>query len=317
VAVAAVITAVPVVLANDGPADQRLVPIAVAADGELSCGGGFAEAILPTEAEIRLLPAALPERWSLQQVFAREERGWGWCGVPHSLVALESDARGTVTGAIRVLGPLPRVEQAEDAVSDVVAGRPAQRYSGSDPAVQWVRWWWTDERGQHWSAEVDGYAVERAREVLSAIDTDGDRVAWNAQQAPGFDVVHHRTGGAYAPMGERLAWYLQFSDGTAKRAFDVQRTDRSEEPSVVAEAFPGQRLVTVAGHPAVISPPEITWFDGDDHGPIEEVLAVQLGPGTQLHTTVRGDLPAVQALVGSLEDVPVTDRRLVDLALEE
>lgn len=122
------------------PDDAGLEPAAVAADGQIDCGGGFAAPIAPADASMRLLPSMLPAGWTTTLILARDATVEGWC-VPPSLSVLRVDNGSTVTGTLSVVGPIRAA--VDDSgfgswTAGTVDGHPARVYqqdSVSDTAL--------------------------------------------------------------------------------------------------------------------------------------------------------------------------------------
>ena len=319
-AAAAVITAVPVVasvVGDDGDGAPSVLPVAVAGNGELVCGQGYASIVDPAEAEVRLLPDQLPAGWAYTEVFARHERSQG-CDA-QSLVALRLDPAGVVTGRVAVSGPVeafvngPVVDR--DSVPDTVFGAPARRFDLVPDPARYVdaevhRWVWTDGAGRQWSAEVIGFGLDEARRQLTGVAIDGDAVAWEPVD-PGWTLVHRRTGAPYVVPTGGVIWTVGLTGGVEGRGFDVYSSPEPDLP-VAADAFIGDRLTDLDGRAAVVSPPRGGEADGGAPGssPLMTV-AVDVQPGVRAVTRIEAeDLAAVEQMLVSLRQVPTDDPRI-------
>lgn len=319
-AAAAVITAVPVVLSvvgQDGDGSPSVLPVAVAANGELVCGQGFATAVDPAEAEVRLLPDQLPAGWAYTQIFVRHERSDG-CDA-QSLVALRLDPAGVVTGRVAVSGPVEAYVDGQvvnrETVPDTVFGVPARRFDHTpDPDrpgdAEVHRWVWSDGIGRQWSAEVVGFGLDEARRQLTGVSIDGDAVGWAAVD-PDWTLVHLRTGAPYVVPTGGTTWSVGLSGGVEGHGFDVDSSPGPDLP-VAVDAWVGDRLTDVAGHPAVLSPPRGGAADGGAPGsPPLVTVAVDVEPGVAAFSRVAADdLTAVEQMLGSLRQVAADDPRI-------
>lgn len=315
-AAAAVVTALPFAVSAVLPDRSGLEPAAVAADGQLDCGRGFAAPIGPATASLRLLPTALPPGWSLAQVLARDSTAQGWC-VPPSLSVLREDSSGTVTGTVSVVGPIRAYVDATGYGSSTTAtvdGHPARLWVYPHPGGAVAqRWLWTDGDGQQWEATVDGLATEDAQALLGAVSTSGTALRWDVAATPGWTVVHQRTGAPYDTSRHHLEWTVRFQADGVERSLDVDHRYDDAIP-VATQASVGSRLTTVDDHPAVVLPlAGGADADGSHVVPVVPV-AVELASGTIATGGARGDLAQVQALLASLTDTPADDPRLAELA---
>ena len=314
-AAAAVLTAVPLALGLVDGDDGRppLLPPAVAADGTIICGTGYAAPIDPEDSPVRLLPDRLPSGWSYTRIFAREDT-LTRC-VPPSLTALRQDAQGRVTGRVSVTGPVEaHVDQGElvdSSMPDAVFGHTARRFDVQHHDVAVHRWVWTDDAGEQWSAEVGGLPVEEARQALTAVSIDGPQVAWDAAASPGWTLAHLRDGAPYDVSYGQVTWWVEMTDGSEVRVLQVNLADGAAVP-LLADAAVGDLLTTVGGLPAVLGRPR----GGEDAGgpPGSEPttpLLVEVAPGTVAWSWAAvEELPEVQAMLDSLRQVGATDPRL-------
>jgi hypothetical protein len=318
-AAAALLTAVPlvlsVVLGDDGD-ENGILPASVAANGEISCGGGYASAVAPQDSPVRLLPDRVPPGWSYTKIFVRSDTTAG-C-VPPSLTALREAADGTVTGRISVTGPVEaRVNQGKivaASVPDTLFGNAARRFDLQPFDVAFHRWFWTDDQGRRWSVEASGMPLKEARQDLAAVSISGSDVAWNAAAAPRWTLVHLREGAPYGVSGQ-LNWSVEMTDGSTRRFLDVSRPRGVKVPLLASTAV-GDQVTTVDGHPAVLGrvrvnqAPPGTETDTPP-GSVTRPVLVELSPGTVAFSFAMGDdLPGVERMLASLRQVPRDDPRL-------
>lgn len=318
-----------------------LATASVSQDGQISCGtGGYAAAISPAQAPVRLLPSALAPSWSLTGVRARSSTGDGACRVP-SVQALAENPQGVVTAIVSVVGPV-HVDLGKNSLGTATAasvdGHRARLFDSTDtaggpgiqPGAGFTRWVWSDESDQTWMIETTGYDLADARAVVAAVHTDGDQVTLDTGAVPGLQVVHQRTGAPYGGEQAHLDWYVVLSDGSAERelsvrastAVDAQTDPAAPQPWLEEYATVGSQRTTIGGHPALVAPSftEDTNIDGLEDRPVTQgpgaqltPVIVQINPTTIAWTLSRGDLPAVTTLLSSLEDAPREDPRLKNL----
>ena len=317
-AAAAVVTAVPLVvstLGDDGGGAPALVAPAVAADGSISCGDGYASAVAPEDADVRLLPDRLPDGWSFRSIMVRHNSRASTC-IPPSLTVLRQDATGLVTGRIEVTGPVDaRIDQPQlvESVPDTVFGHPALRFDGLVSTIDLQRWVWSDEQGQQWSLMTTGMPLEEARQALTAVVADGPRVSWDAAVTPGWTVVHQREGAPYATPQEATSWWMDLTDGEITRVLDVEVVGPVQLP-LAARADVGDRLTTLGGRPAIIARPQGGEADGGPPGstPRTFVLIEPVEGAFALVTAPEGEQAAFEDMLVSLRQVPADDQRLHD-----
>lgn len=321
-----------------------LATASVSQDGQISCDtGGYAEAIPPTQAPVRLLPSALAPSWSLNGVRARSSIGYGACQSP-SLQALATNSQNMVTAIVSVVGPVhvdlgkgslgtasAATVDGHDArlfdLTDTVGGAETERGAG------FTRWVWTDDLNQTWQIETDGYDLADARTVVAAVHTNGDQITLDTDATPDLQVVHHRTGAPYQGDRTFLGWSVSLFDGTMERNLDVtvsmdpdaseQGEDPAEPDAWLGEAAAvGAQRTTIGGYPALVGPTftEDTHMDGLEDRPVTQgpgaqvtPVSVQINPTTTAWILSRDDLPAVTTLIASLADTPRDDPRLKDL----
>lgn len=318
-AAAALLTAVPlvlsVVLGDDGD-ENGILPASVAANGEISCGGGYASAVAPQDSPVRLLPDRVPPGWSYTKIFVRSDTTAG-C-VPPSLTALREAADGTVTGRISVTGPVEaRVNQGKivaASVPDTLFGHAARRFDLQPFDVAFHRWFWTDDQGRRWSVEASGMPLKEARQDLAAVSISGSDVAWNAAAAPRWTLVHLREGAPYGVSGQ-LNWSVEMTDGSTRRFPDVSRPRGVKVPLLASTAV-GDQVTTVDGHPAVLGQVRVNQAPPGTEtdtppGSVTRPVLVELSPGTVAFSFAMGDdLPEVKRMLASLRQVPRDDPRL-------
>ena len=315
-AAAAVLTAVPLVISavgdGDGRSGRSLVPPAIAADGSISCVSGYTAAVPPEDAAVRLLPDRLPDGWAYTAIRARQDDPAA-CGPP-SLTALREDPTGLVTGRIAVTGPIDaRVRQGKltRSVPDTLFGHPAHRFDGTSPdGVEHHRWVWTDDQGQ-WSAEASGMPLGEAVQLLAAVSIDGPQVGWDAAAAPGWSLVHLRDGAPYGVVTGTYRWSADLTDGGEQRFLEVS-VSRSPAVPLLAGVGVGERVVTLAGRPAVLGHPRGGESNGGPPGSVATTpVLVELAPGTVAWSFGTDEqLPAVEEMLGSLRQVPADDPRI-------
>ena len=318
-AVAAVLTAVPLVLSavtDDDDAPSPLLPAAVAANGEITCAGtGFTTAVRPADSPVRLLPDQLPAGWSYTRIMVRRDATTGEC-IPPSLTALREDAEGLVTGRISVTGPVEaRLDERKLAVASVpdqIFGHEARRIDLQPFDVAFHRWFFTDAQGERWSVEASGMPLEEARQELAAVSIDGSDVAWDGALAPGWTLVHLREGAPYRIAGQ-LTWMVELTDGSTGRLLQVFR---GAEVPLLAGTGVGEQVITVGGRPAVLGQvrvneaPPGTETDTPS-GSVSRPVLVEVAPGTVAFGFSLGDdLPQVEQMLASLQQVAPDDPRL-------
>ncbi|MEU4159023.1 hypothetical protein [Actinoplanes sp. NPDC026670] len=290
--------------------EDGLITAAVAADGTLSCGGvheGYAKPIRPGQSKVRLFPTVVPEGWQLVDVFARDSTGPAACITP-SLVASDLDGQGVMRGGVSVSGPVDRISfedggvqpvPAPVRVDDVLNGRPAVRYEFSRDDTVDYSWIWADDRGKHWQASVTGYPLDRAKELMTAVETDGNQVFWAAGKAPDLRVVHQRTGRPYPAETSFQNWYIRFNVGGRERTVSVE-SDRLVP--LAAELRTGLRLRELAGQPEID-------FSGQ--------IYYEPQAGIRAIAEVEDDADDVRAMLAGLRQLSPDDPLLGRYALRE
>lgn len=267
----------------------------------LSCGGGYARAVRPDTAPIRLWPAEIPAGWSVRQVFANQSEWTGWCTPPSlRLVRLTDD--GTVTARVEVTGPSrdirwdgePRLRPTR------LAGLPAREvtYPGMGQS-DFHRWVVEPGGGNQWVVESIGLTEVEARTVAEGLRIDDANVAWTQGDGPEMTVLDQRVGRPYPNrVMSSLEWYLELHDGRATRSIEIRR----REPQIFPiELGPGCRLYRLGGRSALMCP------DGRGR---PNSLSVEVQPGVIAWADVRGDRAEVERLLLSLTDLPKDDPRL-------
>jgi hypothetical protein len=316
-AAAAVLTAVPLVIgavSGDGDGRPPFLEAAVAANGEIICASGYTTTVPPGESAVRLLPDQLPSGWSYTTIFVRSDASAG-CVRP-SLTALREDPTGLVTGRISVTGPVDaRIDRGglvADTVADTAFGYAARRFDATTE-YETHRWVWTDEEGRQWSAEASGMPLAEARQELAAVSIDGADLAWNGAAAPGWTLVHLRQGAPYGVSGT-LTWWVELTDGGARRFFQVWVGD--PDVPLLATTGVGEQVTTLDGHPAVLGQVRINdappGTESDTPpGSASRPVLVELAPGTVASSFSMGeDLPEVERMLTSLRQVAPDDPRL-------
>ena len=196
--------------------------VAIAADGSLQCSNeGYAAPIAPRDADLRLLPAALPDGWQLDRIAAR----WSTsddpaaCRVPAlTLVRLDDDR--VITGDVTVHGPFAEVD-AESFLGSrstvQVAGVPGLLLDSSDAGFQ--RWVWTSDE-HTWVMEARELTADEGELVAAGITTTGTDPDW---QPTGDDLGS--AGGRPAP---RAAAHLpDRPPGVVRRPHRTRRARRA------------------------------------------------------------------------------------------
>jgi len=317
--VAAAVVVLPTAAVVIGPtvgarfgARAPFVGTAVASDGRLTCEGGYAQAIPPATAPVRLWPTALPAGWTVTDVYARRTSGTNWCTAP-SLIAARTDRTGLVTGTVSLTGPVAGIdvdhlgiiinEHAKTAPDRVGAYR-ATRLTDRD-RTDYHTWVVTDSSGAQWFAAVDGYPLAQARGALGAA-TLGRTVTWDPRRAPGLTVVHRRTGAPYpTTVRTGLDWNLDLDAHGVHRQMEVWA--RPGNPPVAAQVTAGCRLVTLHG---------VQMLVGIVDGKPTAVYA-DTASGAVAWSDVAGDLSEAEARLLSLRNLSHDDPRLRTHALHE
>jgi hypothetical protein len=269
-------------------------------------GGGHATAIPPSQASLRLWPGELPSGWTVTAVFARDiDVSRSGCVVP-SMVLAETTADNVVVGSVRVVGPRTSVSLPGDPefTTDRVAGRPAREvtYPGME-VPDFRRWLVTGPGGLTWELDAAGLTESRARQIADSLSFTTTHVDYRAEPGSPVSVLYRRTGPPYPTRASGgLEWYVNFRDASGHvRGLSVRRSPL-RLPLGSEEIAPGSRLRQVEGRPAVENPGSLT---------------VEVRPGVLASTEVRGDLPAIEQLLGSLVNLDSDDPRLQRYALDE
>lgn len=296
--------------------------VAIAADGSLQCSNeGYAAPIDPRDADLRLLPADLPDGWAVATLAARWQTSNdpAACRVP-ALSLVRVDADRVLTGNVSVYGPFDEVdvEAFTGSRSNVeVAGEPGLLLDGTDNGFQ--RWVWTAQ-DHTWVMEAQQLTREQGELVAASITTTGTDVDW---QPTGDDadlsVVAQRSGPPPTYRPARLAWYVDLTgpDGQAAH-YEVDYEPEHQTPALEA-AYPGV-VVSADGTQARLErrgPSEgedlITiWRDG---------LRISAGPGSTFGTATDAPAPVpfstLASIVDSLAPAAADDPRLTEHALNE
>ena len=310
---AGVLAAVPVVipaLLPDG-ANSPLSSLAIADDGRLNCGEGYATAIPPKDADLRLLPAELPPGWTLIKIFARDETSHGYCVDPSLTVADPQDG----SRRLSVYGPFPPidVEGLGSSTQVTLWGRPAARFDYDFKAPRELhRWVWTDETGQTWLAEMLGYTLAEGSDVLGSVKTETDHVLWEPlDSASHLSVLHRRTGPPYSTDSRGLSWYVDLVGPGGPVSLTVGKSYHNEPaPLLSRPSLAAGEVTQLNGRPLVVEAqetPDAPYF-----------LLYEFAPGVHVGaTTTRPPSDDLLRVIGSLTDVSADDPRLTELALDE
>lgn len=295
--------------------------VAIAADGSLQCSGeGYAAAIDPRDADLRLLPATLPDGWQVATIAARWQTSNdpAACQVPAlSLVRIDDDR--TVTGTVSVHGPFDEVD-----VESFLGSRTTVKVAGAQgllldsTANGFQRWVWTDGDGT-WVMEAQELTRQEGESVAAGITTTGTEAGWRPSGDDlGLQVVAQRPGLPPAYHAARLVWYVDL-DGPRGRTAHYSVDYQPGHPTPALEAvYPGVE-VSADGTEARLERPGpgdaeqlIVWRDGLM---IAAGTRHLLGAGTDAPEQVS--LSVLAAVVDSLAPVPADDPRLTDHALDE
>ena len=296
--------------------------VAIAADGSLQCSGeGYAAAIDPRDADLRLLPSSLPEGWQVTTIAARWETSDdpAACRVPALSLVRVGDDR-VVTGNVSVHGPFAQVdvESFMGARSTVqVAGGQGLLLDSSQDGFQ--RWVWTAD-GRTWVMEARGLTREEGELVAAGITTTGSDVEW---QPSGDDldlqVVARRPGPPPTYRAAHLEWYVDLS-GPGGRAAHYYVDYQPEHATLALESVHPGVVVSADGTEARIDRPGdteaeqiVVWRDG---------LRISAGSGPIFGTDTDPAPPQVpyqvlRGIVDSLTPVPSNDPRLTEHAFDE
>ncbi len=296
--------------------------VAIASDGSLQCSnGGFAAPIAPRDADLRLLPATLPDGWQLDRIAAR----WSTsddpaaCQVPAmSLVRLDGDR--VITGNVTVHGPFAAVD-AESFLGSrstvQVAGVPGLLLDSPDVGFQ--RWVWTaDERT--WVMEAQELSTDEGELVAAGVTTTGSSVDWQPTGDDlGLQVVARRPGPPPTYRSAHLEWYVDLT-GPDGRAAHYYVSYQPEHPTLALEAAHPGVVVSADGtearfdRPGAAEADQITiWRDG---------LTISSGSGPMFVNTTdpapaSAPYEVLTAIVDSLAPVPADDPRLTEHAFDE
>lgn len=318
-AVAAALALLPLGRIGMDTANPAGAQVAIAADGSLQCSGnGYATAIDPRDADLRLLPATLPKGWQVDVIAARWEVSDdpAACQVPAlSLARLDSDR--VIDATVSVRGPFPEVDAKPFLGSRVdveVAGAPGLLLDSSDLGL--LRWVWTSESGT-WVMEAQQLTRKEGERLAAGITTTGTSVAWQpAKDDLDLQVVAQRPGPPPTYRPAHLTWYVGLA-GPEGRAANYTVFYQPEHPTpALAAAHPGA-VVSSDGSAARIEqkvPDEgaliLAWRDG---------LTIHVGSG-RLFYPDKGVEPSSEtlgAILDALAPVDADDPRLTEDALDE
>lgn len=313
--VAAVIVVPDVVRKTGLPWVTDLTGSATAENGMipgLSCGGGYAAAIRPGEAPLRLWPRQLPAGWTVERVFARRTSTWGWC-TPPSLVLARTGAVGVVTATVTVVGPNRDIQWDGEPrlVPDRVAGQPADAvvYPGMEMA-NFHRWMVTTGRDQ-WEVVVNGLDRAEAKAAADGLVFTDTLVSWQGQTgSPNFEIVHRRNDAQPYPnrVWGGLEWSVVLRDPAGReRSIEVMRRAAEWRQGLAADVHVGARQVWLGGRPALVN---------TDPEPASSIT-LEVVPGVRAVMNVQGDGAAVEQILTSLENLPADDPRLDEYAAKE
>lgn len=300
--------------------EPALARVAVASDGSVRCSGsGYAAPIAPHDADLRLLPEALPAGWQLGQVAAR----WttlddpASCSVPAlGLHRVDQDRR--ITATVDVLGPFSAVDLdgflGERTTVDV-DGQDAIRFD-VDGLRRWI--WTTGDRS--WVMEASGLTADDAALLQDTVSTTNWTVNADPAAAARLDlVVDTRRDGA--PPGRtpaHLDWYAELigPDGQAATYFVRYSPDQADQAIAAA---PVGSVLAADGRSATS---EYQTEAGDRvvvrRGDVEiQIGAGPLFPYDDDPTPEPVPTSTLYALIDSLADAPQTDPRLVEHAYPE
>ncbi len=296
--------------------------VAIAADGSLQCSGeGYAARIDPRDADLRLLPADLPEGWQVATIAARWQTSsdLAACWVPAlSLVRVDDDQ--VVTGNVTVFGPFDAVDVegftgSRSAVQ--VAGEPGLLLDSTDYGFQ--RWVWTAQDST-WVMEARELTREDGQGVADGITTTGTDVDWQpTSDDADLQVVAHRYGPPPTYRPAKLAWYVDLTgpDGQAAH-YEVDYQPEHPTPALEA-AYPGA-VVSADGTEARMERPSPS--EGEDLITVwRDGMRISAGPGPIFGSDDNPPAPVpvnvLAAIVGSLAPAPADDPRLTEHALAE
>ena len=296
--------------------------VAIAADGSLQCSNeGFAAPIAPREADLRLLPATLPDGWQLDRIAAR----WSTsddpaaCRVPAlSLVRLDDDR--VITGDVTVHGPFAEVD-AESFLGSrstvQVAGVPGLLLDSSDAGFQ--RWVWTSDE-HTWVMEARELTADEGELVAAGITTTGSSADWQPTGNDlGLQVVAQRPGPPPTYRTAHLEWYVDLT-GPDGRAAHYYVRYQPEHPTLALEATHPGVVVSADGTEARIDRPGLA--EVEQISVYRDGLTISAGSGPMFGndtdpTPAPAPYEVLTAIVDSLAPVPADDPRLTEHAFDE
>ena len=321
-AVAAALALLPLGRIALDTARPDVAQVAIASDGSLQCSNeGFAAPIDPRDADLRLLPATLPDGWQVDRIAAR----WSTsddpaaCQAPAlSLVRLDDDR--VITGDVTVHGPFAAVdvESFLGSRSNVeVAGAPGLLLDSSEAGFQ--RWVWTADE-HTWVMEARELTADEGELVAAGMTTTGTVIDWQPTGDDlGLQVVAQRPGPRPTYRPAHLEWYVDLT-GPDGRAAHYYVSYQPEHPTLALEATHPGVVVSADGTEARIDRPgladveQITvWRDG---------LTISAGSGPMFGNDTDpppspAPFEALTTIVDSLAPVPADDPRLTEHALQE
>jgi hypothetical protein len=321
-AVAAVAALLPIGRIALDTADPAGASVAIAADGSLQCSGeGYAAPIDPRNADLRLLPASLPDGWQLDTIAARWQtiNDTATCWVP-ALSLTRVDADRVVAGNVSVFGPFDEVDMESysgDRTSVEVAGEQGLLLDGSVEGFQ--RWVWT-AGDRIWVMEALELTGAEGELLAAGITTTGNDAGWQpAGDDADLQVVTQRAGPLPTYRPARLAWYVDLTgpDGLAAH-YTVDYQPEHPTPALEA-AWPGS-VVSPDGTEARME--QLTPGEGEDQINVwRDGLRISAGAGPIFGTDTGTPAPVpfadLSAIVDSLTPVPADDPRLTEHALDE
>lgn len=321
VAAAAVLVAGGLVLwpsVSPGPSGAA---VAISADGQLSCpSSGFAHAIKPADADVRLLPSALPAGWKIDSIYARWQVNDGPAACTRASLAVARLApNGVVSALAQVYGPFNGIDSSGflgTRSSAVVDGNRALTFTSAGDYFN--RWVWTDG-GNSWLMESLGFTASEVAKLPGGVRTEGSDVVWDASaDTLGLTLTHQRTGDPYTYRDEHLAWYINFSNAEGE-AIQIYADDRTRNRRSTKE------LLRLGMRPGEAGTASEEWSTEEprfysysltrpDGITISAQNYSQFGNG---EFSKRAPENVVREIVNSLVPVPATDPRLQTFALDE
>jgi hypothetical protein len=322
-AVAAVAAIVPLGQIVWDTADPGGARVAMAADGSLQCSlEGYGAPIPPSQADLRLLPTALPQGWRLETVAARWETSNdpAACSVP-ALSLVRIDGGRAITGAVTVHGPFAAVD-----VDSFTGTRSTAQVAGQQgmlldsPEGSFQRWVWTAD-GNSWVMEAQQLTRDEGTLLAAGVTTAGSEARWEpGADGLGLQVVAQRYGPPPTYRAARLSWYVDLS-GPEGRSAHYTVDYQPDHPAPVLEASALGAVVSADGTQSRIerrTPAQeasvTVWRDGlridAGSGPV-------FGSGGPTPAADPAPFEVLAAIVDSLAPAPADDPRLTQYALVE